>query len=352
MTSDGIEPAVSCVDMTVAYGDTVAVDGLSFDAGKGKILAILGPNGAGKTSTVESLEGYRAPKQGVVRVLGLDPAKNTRQLSPRIGVMLQEGGVHPMMSPGDATEMFASYYCGAVNPSEIIELVGLDDVAHTPYKRLSGGEKQRLSLGLALVGRPEVLFLDEPTAGVDPQGRLGIRQVILRLKDEGACIILTTHELPEAEKLADEVLILDKGRKVMQGTIQELLLATSRRNQAVRFHASSTVNVPALAGAIGTRLEEITEEGLGNYRINGVATPSRIAAITAHLAECGITMDRFTAGTVSLEEAYLDLIGIPGEDGAAKDGTARDGTAKHGTAKKNANRDGIKNSVVRDGSLD
>ncbi|MCL4433802.1 MAG: ABC transporter ATP-binding protein [Actinobacteria bacterium] len=308
--SNGGSPAVSCVDVTVAYGHTIAVDNLSFEASRGKILAILGPNGAGKTSTVESLEGYRVPQRGQVRVLGHDPAKGIKQLSPSIGVMLQEGGVHPMMSPRDAAELFAGYYRAAMDPGEIIGLVGLEDVARTPYKRLSGGEKQRLSLGLALMGRPIVVFLDEPTAGVDPQGRLGIRQVILQLRSQGTCIILTTHELPEAERLADEVLILDRGKKVMQGTIHELL-ATSQGNTSVRFHTSAAVDIHALARAIGTSPGEIIEEAQASYRVDGDATPGRIAAITSYLAEHDIFMDRLTTGTVSLEEAYLSLIGSP-----------------------------------------
>jgi ABC-2 type transport system ATP-binding protein len=306
---------VSCNDVSITYGETAAVDGLSFDAFAGRVLAILGPNGAGKTSTVEALEGYRIPSHGSIRVLGCDPAKSSKSLSARIGVMLQEGGIHPMMSPIEAARLFASYYHESLTAIEIIRLAGLEDVAKRPYKKLSGGEKQRLSLGLALTGRPEVVFLDEPTAGVDPQGRVGIRDIITRLKEQGACIILTTHELPEAERLADEVLILNKGKKVMQGSVHELLSLGSKGAGVIRLHTASALDRELLAQAVGVDLPEVTEELPGNYLIKATGTPERIVAITTLLASLDIAIDTLTSGMANLEEAYLSLIGGDTDEG-------------------------------------
>src|SRR4051794_15302593 len=163
-------PAVAVSDLVVRYGSVTAVAGVSFEAEAGEVVALLGPNGAGKTTTVETLEGYLRPSAGTVRVLGLDPVADHRRLTPQIGVMLQRGGVYPGMGPGEAIRLFASYYDTPDDPELLLERVGLRDVAGTPWRRLSGGEQQRLSLALALVGRPRVAFLDEPTAGVDPAG--------------------------------------------------------------------------------------------------------------------------------------------------------------------------------------
>ncbi len=207
------DAAVECRDLVVRYGAVRAVDGLSLRAERGQVLALLGPNGAGKTSTVETLEGYRRAAAGTARVLGLDPASDHRRLVARMGVMLQRGGVYPVMGPRRVLRLFADYYDDPEDPEALLDLVGLGGVARTPWRRLSGGEQQRLSLALAIVGRPEVVFLDEPTAGVDPEGRIAVRRVITDLRDRGACVVLTTHELPEAERLADEVVIMARGQR-------------------------------------------------------------------------------------------------------------------------------------------
>ena len=193
-------PAVVCDGLVVRYGDTVAVDGLSFRAEAGQVTALLGPNGAGKTSTVETLEGYRRATAGTVRVLGLDPRADHAALVPRIGVMLQRGGVYPTLDSAQVLHLFARYYDEAEDPDALLEQVGLAGVRSTPWRRLSGGEQQRLSLALALVGKPDVVFLDEPTAGVDPEGRTIVRGIIEVLRRRGTCVVLTTHELPEAER--------------------------------------------------------------------------------------------------------------------------------------------------------
>ena len=214
-------PAVEVNGLTVRYGPAgapAAVDDLDLTAAAGEVLVVLGPNGAGKTSTVETLEGYRRPAAGRLRVLGLSPQDDHAALSGRVGVMLQRGGVYPMLGPRRVLHLFAGYYPAPVPAEELLDLVGLRSVAATPWRHLSGGEQQRLSLALALVGRPEVAFLDEPTAGVDPEGRLAVRAVVAGLRDKGVCVVLTTHELGEAEKMADRIVILSAGRVVLEGT--------------------------------------------------------------------------------------------------------------------------------------
>jgi len=228
----------------IRYGDTVAVDKLSFTGHAGQVLALLGPNGAGKTSTVESLEGYRRVDSGSVRVLGLDPDHDHAAVVGRIGVMLQKGGVYPMLGPAQVLRLFSRYYDDPEDPHELLDLVGLGAVRRTPWRRLSGGEQQRLSLALALVGKPRVLFLDEPTAGVDPEGRIVVRDIIAAQRDRGICVVLTTHELAEAERLADQVVIIDHGRMLAEGS--PAALASSTADGSVRFSTESGIDTDAL----------------------------------------------------------------------------------------------------------
>ena len=215
------------------------------------MLALLGPNGAGKTTTVEALEGYRP----VAARIGPGPrprprTRTTRALVPRIGVMLQRGGVYPMLGPAQVLHLFAAYYDDPEDPDALLDLVGLGDARRTPWRRLSGGEQQRLSLALALVGRPEVLFLDEPTAGVDPEGRLVVRDLIAAQRDRGLCVLLTTHELAEAERLADQVVIIDHGRMLAEGTPAELAVGHGRRLGPV-LHRPGHRQRRRLAAAVG-----------------------------------------------------------------------------------------------------
>src|SRR6478752_8044718 len=197
-------PALEVDDLSITYGTIRAVDGVSFSAEAGRVLALLGPNGAGKTSTVEALECYRRPTSGQVRVLGLDPVRNHAAVTPRIGVMLQEGGVYPGIRPLEMLRLLADLYPDADEPEALLERVGLTHRRRSTWRHLSGGEQQRLSLALALVGRPDVVFLDEPSAGVDVSGRQLIRNLVRELAAEGRCVLLTTHDLDEAEKVADD----------------------------------------------------------------------------------------------------------------------------------------------------
>src|SRR5215471_16327408 len=219
---DRVDPAIVVAGLKKSYGSTRAVDGVSFDVGRGEVFGLLGPNGAGKTTTVETLEGYRTPDAGSVRVLGLDPVREGTALRPRIGVMLQEGGLYPGLRPLELLGLFAAYYDNPEDPDALLETVGLRDSVRTPVRRLSGGQAQRLSLACALVGRPEVVFLDEPTAGMDPHARATTWQLIRELRTRGVTVLLTTHAMDEAEQLCDRVAIIAAGRLAALGSPTEL----------------------------------------------------------------------------------------------------------------------------------
>ena len=220
--------------LAVHFGEIRAVDGVSFDAARGEVTAVLGPNGAGKTTTIETLEGYRRPTSGSVRVLGLDPIVDHAAMVGRIGVMLQEGGVYPGIRPPEMLALFAAYFDHPADPDELLTRVGLADRRHSTWRRLSGGEQQRLSLALALVGRPEVVFLDEPTAGIDPAGRQVVREIIRQLRDDGVGVVVTTHDLDDAERLADRVVIIDHGRGRRERVTGDADAGRSRRRDPLR----------------------------------------------------------------------------------------------------------------------
>ena len=298
-------PALDVSGLVVRYGDVTAVDGVTFSASAGEVLALLGPNGAGKTSTIESLEGYRRPSGGSVRVLGLDPVADAAALVPRIGVMLQSGGVYPGMGAREVLSLFAAYYDDPVPVATLLAQVGLDDVATTPWRRLSGGEQQRLSLALALVGRPSVVFLDEPTSGIDPAGRLVIRSVVRGLRDAGVCVLLTTHELEEAERLADRVVIIDHGRVVADGTVEELRSMGGGASGELRFGAVPGLDVAALGARLGG--VPVAEERPGEDVVAAEPSPATVAALTAWLAEHDLPLADLRAGRQSLEDVFLRL---------------------------------------------
>ena len=298
--------AVEVRGLVVRYGSLTAVDGVDITAQKGEVVALLGRNGAGKTSTVETLEGYRRRSRGTVTVLGLDPGDRSgrRALAPRIGVMLQRGGVYPAMGPAEALRLFSAYYDSPEDPHALLDRLGLGSVARTPWRRLSGGEQQRLSMALALVGRPEVAFLDEPTAGVDPQGRMAIRAEISRLRDRGVSVLLTTHELEEAERVAQRIVIIDHGRVVASGTLGELTGGAS----AVRFTAAPGIDVVELGGVLQT---EVREESAGRYIVDGPATPETVASLAGWLAERNLPLTDLRAGSERLEEVFLRVTAEP-----------------------------------------
>jgi ABC-2 type transport system ATP-binding protein len=317
-------PAVQVTDLTVRYGsagEVTAVDGLSLVAEAGEVLVVLGPNGAGKTSTIESLEGYRRPSGGRISVLGLDPIADHRQLTGRIGVMLQNGGVYPMLGPRQVLDLFSHYYPDPLDAGSLLDRVGLRAVAGTPWRHLSGGEQQRLSLALALIGRPRVVFLDEPTAGVDPEGRLAIRAVVADLRAQDVCVLLTTHELGEAEKLADRIVILSAGRIVREGTTQSLTGATA--GQGVAFGAPPGLDLRSLGEALGPDAL-VREVAPGRYRIDGAAGPAVTAMLANWLAERQAGLTDLVSGR-TLEDVYFDAVGLPAAGPDVSDGRSGGG---------------------------
>jgi ABC-2 type transport system ATP-binding protein len=225
-----------------------------------------------------------------------------RQLVARIGVMLQSGGVATGMRPAEALHLSASYYDNPIDPDELLDLVGLADHRSSTWRSMSGGEQQRLSLALALVGRPDVAFLDEPTAGIDPSGRQLIRRIISKLRDRGVAVLLTTHDLEEAEKLADHVVIIDHGVVLADGTPTELMRAS--QGDDVRFGAPSGLDVSSLGDHIGA---VVTEASPGEYVVASAATPAMVAAITAWLAEMDLPLADLRAGRQRLEDVFLRL---------------------------------------------
>jgi ABC-2 type transport system ATP-binding protein len=301
--------AVEVAGLTMRYGDVVAVRDLSFSAAAGEVTCILGRNGAGKTSTIEALEGLRRPAGGRLSVLGLDPQRQQRQLSARIGVMLQEVGIQPAARVDELVRHAAALYRDALDPADLVEQVGLTDRRRRTYRQLSGGEQRRLALALALVGRPEVAFLDEPTAGVDPEGRRGIRQIVADLRASGVAVLLSTHDLDEAERIADRVVIVDEGRLVAEGTVAQL---TSGGDAApvVRFHAPSGLDTGALCARLGgPRVAPVDEVLPGEYVVDANPTPALIAGITTWLAERNVSMADLTTDRHSLEDTFLRLTG-------------------------------------------
>lgn len=308
-------PSIEVDRLTITYGATRAVDRLSFTGELGEVLAVLGPNGAGKTSTVETLEGYRQPTEGAVRVLDLDPVADHGELAPQVGVMLQAGGVYPGIRPLEALRLHASFYAAPDDPSTLLERVGLSHARRTMWRQLSGGEQQRLSLALALVGRPRVVFLDEPTAGVDIQGRQLIRRLVRDLAHEGVCVVLTTHDLDEAEKVADRVVIIDQGRLVKCGTPNELMSAGGSRE--IRFGAPPGIDTALLGKEMIAAVEEVSP---GEYRVAVEPSPANIASLTNWLADQDLPLADLRAGRQRLEDVFLSMTQITGEVPAVRIG--------------------------------
>src|SRR6266550_8517541 len=299
------DAAIVVENFTKSYGLNRVVDELQFTVQRGEIFALLGPNGAGKTTTIETLEGYRKPDNGRLRVLGLDPIRESQKLKPHIGVMLQQDGLYPGLTAREVLHLFAGYYRQPQNIDSLLERVGLNTANKTRCRRLSGGQKRRLALALALVGKPTLLFLDEPTAAMDPQARLATWEIIRDVKQRGTTVLLTTHLMDEAERLADRVAIIDHGRLLALDTPGGLT-GTQNANM-VRFVATAGLDCAKLAAlASASKAEEIRP---GSYVIETTAAPSLIAELTAWLRDEGITLTELRVGHGSLEDLFLRLTG-------------------------------------------
>ena len=305
----GAAPAAIEVDgLTKRYGGRAVVDEVSFRVAAGESFALLGPNGAGKTTTVEILEGYRRADAGLVRVLGTDPAAGGREHRARVGLMLQGGGgIDPRMTAREVLALHGAFHRSPRHPGELLELVGLGEAAaRTRYRRLSAGERQRLSLGLALVGRPSLVALDEPTAGMDVEGRAATRELLGRLRRDGVTVLLTSHDLADVERVADRIAILDRGRLVAIGSPAEL---AGGGTAVVRFRLDRVVSAADL-GDLATRVARVVDEGDRRYRLEGAdATPGVVAALAGWCEARGLLLVELRTGAATLEERYLELVG-------------------------------------------
>ncbi len=302
--------AVEIVDLGVTYrgrGRSVtAVRGLSLTAPSGQVTAVLGPNGAGKTSTVETCEGYRRNATGTVRVLGLDPRTQGRELSPRIGVMLQDGGVPGGAGALEVLRYTARLYAHPADLDDLAGRLGLGAFGSRPYRRLSGGEQQRVKLALALVGRPEMVFLDEPTAGLDPQARRVTWDLIRGLRGAGVSVVITTHLMDEAEQLADHVVIVDGGRAVAAGSPADLTAAGAEGS--VRFRAPHGLALDELVSALPAGASA-AEERPGAYVVRAEVGPQLLATVTTWCAANGVMPEGLAVERQTLEDVFLDLTG-------------------------------------------
>jgi ABC-2 type transport system ATP-binding protein len=291
--------AVEVNDLTVNFGALSAVDAVSLHVAYGEVVTLLGPNGAGKTTVVETLLGFRAPTSGTVRLHGLNPLRDHHEVVVRTGALLQHGGVWFPMTPRQVLELTASYYEVPRETQELLDLLDLARCARTPWRRLSGGEQQRTLLALALIGRPRVLVLDEPTTAVDPEGRQVIRELIASERDRGCALLVTTHELTEAERTADRVVIMNRGHVAIQGTLDELAGAPE-----MIVELSGPVDPAQLATRLGC---VVTSDGANQLRCETASTPERIAVLNEYLSGAGVTL-RSLRTRASLEERYLELI--------------------------------------------
>src|SRR5579863_2501826 len=298
--------AIVVDNFTKNYGSLRVVDQLHLTVEYGEVFALLGPNGAGKTTTIETLEGYRRPDQGKVRVLGLDPIHEAQSLKPQIGVMLQQDGLYPGLTAREVLRLFAGYYRQPQSIDALLERVGLNAADKTRCRRLSGGQKRRLALAVALIGKPALVFLDEPTAGMDPQARLATWEIIRDLRRNGTTILLTTHLMGEAERLADRVAIIDHGRLVALDTPGGL---TGTQNATiVRFVAPAGLDCTQLAALpSANKAEEIRP---GSYLLETADAPALVAELSAWLRDQKITLTELRVGHGSLEDLFLRLTGM------------------------------------------
>lgn len=301
------QPVVEVANLVKRYGAKTALTGISFSVAASSITAVLGPNGAGKTTTVETCEGYRRPDEGTVRVLGLDPIADATALHPRIGLMLQEGGgVYPGARADEMLHHMARLHAHPLDVFELSERLGLASCGRTPFRRLSGGQRQRLALALAIVGRPEVVFLDEPTAGLDPHARRSTWTLMEELRSDGVTIVLTTHYIDEAERLADHVVIIDRGRVIAQGRPAELTAGGGGHH--VTFSGPPRLDLAALRAALPDG-SDATEVSPGSYRIGGTIDAELLATVTAWCAGHGVMPSDLSVGRRTLEDVFLELTG-------------------------------------------
>ncbi len=287
------------------YGELRAVDGVSFAVRRGEIFGLLGPNGAGKTTTVEILEGLRAPDAGTVRVLGIDATRHPDRIKERVGIQLQTAALYPFLTVSEVLDLFRSFYARSRSTAWLLEALDLGERRHAQTRHLSGGQRQRLSVALALVNEPELVFLDEPTTGMDPQARRSLWDLVLRLREQGTSVLLTTHYMEEAEQLCDRVAIMDHGHVLELGTVEELV---TRRfhERAVQFDTLPGLDMAELA-ALPKVKRAVIEDGETVLYTSDVA--ATIGALLARTETLGQDPANLGIRRATLEDVFLDLTG-------------------------------------------
>jgi len=298
------EPVISVRGLRKSYGQLEAVKGIDLEVSGREIFAFLGPNGAGKTTTVEVLEGYRERSAGDVKVLGVDPADAGHEWRQRIGIVLQESRMHPELTVRESIELFAGYYHAPRGVDETVELVGLTEKAHDRVGRLSGGQQRRLDVGLALIGDPELLFLDEPTTGFDPSARRRAWEVVASLRDLGKTIFLTTHYMEEAQELADRVAIISGGRIVAEGPPEELT-HRDQRAAVIRFRLPEGVAAAELPSGLAPDSDGTATNG--EVRIQAEDPVRALHELTAWALAQSVPLIELEVRQPNLEDVYLEL---------------------------------------------
>ena len=294
---------IEVTDLRKHYGSRQAVDGVSFAVEEGEIFGILGPNGAGKTTTVESIAGLRTPDSGTISVLGLDPRRDRERLRTLVGVQLQESELPERITVREAVDLFASFYAEPSDPRALIGDLGLDDQRGTAYKNLSGGQKQRLSIALALVGRPKIAILDEPSTGLDPQARRETWHLIESIRDRGVTILLVTHLMEEAERLADRVAVFGAGRVIALDTPAGIVSMVDPE-QRLRFRPSVPIEDRLL-----TDLPEVKRLERSGPIVTVTGTGNLIGAVTSVLARQQIVANDLRVEQANLDDAFIALTG-------------------------------------------
>ncbi len=297
--------AIRCRGLVKRYAELTAVDSLDLEVARGECFGLLGPNGAGKTTTVEVLEGLLDPDGGQVEVLGQTWDRDPRGLRERLGIQLQDTRLGEKLSVLETVTLFRSFYRRGLEPCEVLTLVGLEEKAKSWVRKLSGGQLQRLSLACALVSRPEVLFLDEPTTGLDPQARLRIWQIIGDFRRSGGTVLLTTHYMEEAQRLCDRVAIMDRGKVIAQGTPGELIGSLGAEH-VVEFEVDGAVGRAALERLDGVR--GVSSEN-GTFRLTVEQVHRAIPALLDELRAQQVTLSRLTTHHATLEDVFVALTG-------------------------------------------
>jgi len=298
-------PAIEVHQLVKTYGEVRAVDGISFAVDEGEVFGLLGPNGAGKTTTVEILEGYRRPDQGEVTVLGLDPFRDGRELRERVGILLQSTSLYPDLSVAELVGLFSGYYRNTLEPDTLLSAMGLEEKRSAHYGELSGGQRQRLALILAFLNEPQVLFLDEPTAGLDPQSRQAVWEWMTQARENSRTVFLTTHYIEEAEELADRIGVIDHGELIVVDDKAALMRRLGKRQLTLQMRAP-LASLPS--DLTDLDLELSTDGGSLTWTFDAQGEASGIAALLRRLAEHGIDFKDLNTAETSLEEIFVSLV--------------------------------------------